>query len=349
MVRKLLILFVVLLVVAGALALMAVNEVNRRLETPHRGYAGSGVFVEVEAGDSTRVIASRLADAGIVEDALTFRLAVWKSGRDRDLQTGEYRFDEPLSPMEVVEVIARGRVFLRSITFPEGLTIEEMAGVFDASPFGDRDAFVTAAHRVELIADLDPDAADLEGYLFPETYALPREATANDLVEAMVEQFRRTFTSELRDAARQDGMTVREAVTLASLIEKETGSVDEHRLVSAVYTNRLRIGMPLQCDPTVIYGLQLDGLYDGNLTRENLRYDSPYNTYVYGGLPPGPIAAPGRAALEAVFAPADVSHLYFVSRNDGTHEFADTLREHNRNVQRYQVEYFRRRRQAASP
>ena len=344
MVQKLLVALVVLVVGAGVGAVWAVSGLSRRLETPHRGYAGTEVFVDVESGDSTRVIGRRLTEAGVVRDALTFRLAVWRSGRDRELQVGEYRFAEPLSAMDVVATIARGRVYLRPITFPEGLTVAEMAEVFDVSSFGDREAFLTAAHRTELIADLDPEAPNLEGYLFPETYALPRDATADNLVNAMVEQFRATFTSALQDEAVSRELSVREAVTLASLIEKETGSADEHALVSAVYTNRLRIGMPLQCDPTVIYALQLDGLYDGNLTRDNLQYDSSYNTYVYGGLPPGPIASPGRAALEAVVAPADVSYLYFVSRNDGTHEFADTLREHNRNVQRYQVEYFRRQR-----
>ena len=139
-------------------------------------------------------------------------------------------------------------------------------------------------------------------------------------------------------------MTARDVVTLASIIQKETGSAAEHALVSAVYNNRLRIGMPLQCDPTVIYALQRASLYDGNLTRDNLQFDSPYNTYRYGGLPPGPIAAPGSAMLEAALRPADVTYLYFVSRNDGTHAFASTLREHNRNVREHQVEYFRRRR-----
>jgi UPF0755 protein len=172
---------------------------------------------------------------------------------------------------------------------------------------------------------------------------LPRDATADDLVEAMVTQFRAAFDAEVQRLAFEREMTPRDVVTLASLVQKETGNAAEHGLVSAVYNNRLRIGMPLQCDPTVIYALTLDGLYDGNLTRENLQHDSPYNTYRYPGLPPGPIAAPGRAALEAAVDPADVSYLYFVSRNDGSHEFADTLAEHNRNVRKYQVEYFRRR------
>ena len=280
----------------------------------------------------------------MVEDQRTFRIALWRSGRDRLLQAGEYRFTELASALDVIDVLARGQVHLRTVTFPEGLTRWEMAEVFGRSEFGVADEFLAASERVDLVEDLDPDATDLEGYLFPETYALPRGATADDLVEAMLAQFRRTFDDALLAQAAEQEMTVRQVVTLASLIQRETGQDDERPVVSAVYRNRLDRRMPLQCDPTVIYALQVDGLYDGNLTRENLRYDSPYNTYVYPGLPPGPIAAPGAADLRAALAPADVSYVYFVSRNDGSHVFADTLREHNRNVREYQVEYFRRRR-----
>jgi UPF0755 protein len=246
--------------------------------------------------------------------------------------------------MAVVDTLARGQVYLRSITFPEGLTRQEMAEVFGRSAFGTAETFLAASERVELVEALDPDATDLEGYLFPETYSLPRDATAGDLVEAMVRQFERIFDETLRVQAAALEMSIREVVTLASLIQRETGLDEERPIVSAVYHNRLGRRMPLQCDPTVIYALQRAGVYDGNLTRENLRFDSPYNTYVYPGLPPGPIAAPGAADLRAAVQPADVSHLYFVSRNDGSHVFADSLREHNRNVQEYQVDYFRRRR-----
>ena len=349
MLRKLLITAVVLLAVLSIGAVVAVNQLQERVETPYQAYPDDGVFVDIEPGDSSQVIAERLAAVGVVRDVWTFRLAVWRSGLARDLQAGEYHFADPMTSMQVVDKIARGQVYLRGITFPEGLTIAEMADIFDESEFGTSDEFRREAQRAELIRDLDPEATTLEGYLFPETYLLPRDATAVDLVEAMVAQFGRDLTETLRaEAVRQD-RSVRDVVTLASLIQKETGSANEHQLVSAVYTNRLRIGMALQCDPTVIYALELDGLYDGNLTRENLRHDSPYNTYRYPGLPPGPIAAPGLGALEAALDPADVPYLYFVSRNDGSHEFANTLREHNRNVQRYQVEYFRARRRQQAP
>ena len=346
MLRKLLISLLGLFAIGAIGSFVAVNELAERLETPFPGgdHVEAERFVIIEPGLSTIVIARQLAAAGVVPDDWTFRLAAWRSGRDRELQAGEYHFDAALSPMDVVEKIASGQVHLRPIGFPEGLIIPEMAAIFEAKGVGTAEAFIAAAGRTELIADLDAAASDLEGYLFPETYSLPRDATADDLVEAMVAQFRDAFTDELRAEAEARRMTVREVVTLASLIEKETGNADEHDVVSAVYSNRLRIGMPMQCDPTVIYALQLAGLYDGNLTRANLEFDSPYNTYRHGGLPPGPIAAAGRAALRAAVRPADVSYLYFVSRNDGSHEFANTLREHNDNVRKYQVEYFRRRR-----
>ena len=318
-----------------------------RIEAPHLGMPAGGVFVDVRPGDSTRAIAERLVAAGVVREAWTFRFAAWRSGHERALQAGEYHFDEPVSPVAALAKIAGGRVHLQAITFPEGLTLPQKGAIVEKWGLASAEDFAAAARRVELIADLDADAADLEGYLFPETYSLPRTATVDDLVAAMVARFRVVFDTELRSRAAERGLTTREAVTLASIIQRESGSDAEFPLVSAVFNNRLRIGMPLQSDPTTIYALERAGRYDGNLTRANLRFDSPYNTYVYPGLPPGPIAAPGAEVLRAALAPADVSYLYFVSRNDGTHAFADTLREHNRNVREFQVEYFRRRRGGA--
>ncbi len=343
MIRRLLLAFVCLLLLVAAGGFYAWQELERRLATAHMGIPADGVFVDVVPGAGAGTIAARLVEAGVVENELTFRLALWRSGRDHDLQAGEYFFDGPLAPLDVVATIADGRVFLRTITFPEGLMLPEMAAIFGASGFGDAEAFLEAASDPSSVGDLDPEAVDLEGYLFPETYSLPRDATARDLVAAMVEQFRMSFNADLQAQATERDLSVRDVVTLASVIQKETGQTAEHDLVSAVFNNRLRIGMPLQSDPTVIYALTQAGIYDGNLTRANLQFDSPYNTYRYGGLPPGPIAAPGRAVLQATLAPADVDYLYFVSRNDGTHAFARTLREHNRNVREFQVEYFRRR------
>jgi UPF0755 protein len=342
--KKLLLVMAGTALLVGAVGGYGVARVYEQAAEPYRGYRDAEVFIEIASGTSTASIGRQLVEAGVVADQRGFRVALWRSGSERLLQAGEYRFSEPASALDVIDVLARGQVHLRTVTFAEGLTRWEMAEVFGRSEFGDADAFLAASQRADLIEDLDSAALDLEGYLFPETYALPRGATADDLVEAMLAQFRRTFDDALLAQAAEQGMTVRDVVTLASLIQRETGQDEERPIVSAVYRNRLDRRMPLQCDPTVIYALLLDGLYDGNLTRTNLRYDSPYNTYVYPGLPPGPIAAPGAADLRAALAPADVSFVYFVSRNDGSHVFADTLRVHNRNVREYQVEYFRRRR-----
>jgi UPF0755 protein len=339
---KYLLIFVVIVAVLGGLA--AYFGAGRLYE-PYKGYETAEVFVEIAPGSGPVSIGERLVEAGVVRDAVTFRGALWVSGRARDLKAGEYRFAEPLTPLDVIDRIARGDVYRRTVTFREGLTIAEMARVFESSGFGSAEDFERAAADPALIKDIDPAAPDLEGYLFPETYALPRNTPAATLIAQMVAFFEKAFTVDLREAVKARGLSVREAVTVASLVEKETAVDQERPIVAAVYLNRHRIGMPMQADPTVIYALQRAGRYDGNIRRADLQFDSPYNTYRYPGLPPGPIAAPGRAALEAVAKPADVDYLYFVSRNDGSHVFARTLDEHNRNVREWQVEYFRRQRQ----
>jgi UPF0755 protein len=307
------------------------------VQRPYRGYDSAEQFVEIPTGTGTAAMGRRLADAGVVRSAQAFRLAVWLKGSGRRLQAGEYRFDRPMSPAEVVDKLARGDVYVRAITFREGLTIREMAAVYETAGFGSAADFIAASKNAALIQPVDPEARDLEGYLFPDTYTLPRSASAPQLVELMVARFRKVLTPELIAQAAERGWTVRELVTLASLVEKETAKADERTIVAGVYANRLRIGMGLQCDPTVIYALMLAGRYDGNIRRGDLQIDSPYNTYRYAGLPPGPIAAPGAASLQAAARPADVPYLYFVSRNDGSHVFSTTLDEHNKNVYEYQI------------
>jgi UPF0755 protein len=339
--KKVLGILLLLLVAAGAAAALLYVRVRQ----PYRGYAGAEQFVEIPQGAGSVPIGERLVAAGVVRDPITFRAALWRSQQGRHLKAGEYRFDRAMTPAEVIDKIARGDVYVITVTFPEGQTIAEMAKIFEAHGLGTAASFVEAAKDPAPIRDLDPAAGDLEGYLFPETYALPRRTDAPKLVRLMVARFEKVLTPELRQAAAARGLTLRQAVTLASIVEKETAKADERPLVAAVYATRLRIGMPMQCDPTVIYGLVKAGRYDGNIHKEDLSFDTPYNTYRHAGLPPGPIASPGRASLEAALHPADADYLYFVSRNDGSHAFARTLEEHNRNVQTYQVQYFRNRRQ----
>jgi UPF0755 protein len=306
-------------------------------EKAYKGYDAAEQFVEVPPGAGTASISRRLSEAGVVRDDLSFRVALWRSGQARRLQAGEYRFDRPMSAREVIDKLARGDVFLRPVTFPEGLTVRQMSQVYEKAGMGKAADFVAAAQNAALIRDIDPAATDLEGYLFPDTYTLPRKATAAQLVERMVLRFRDALRPEIVDKAAARGLSVRQLVALASLVEKETAKPEERAVVAAVYSNRLKIGMPMQADPTVIYAIEHAGRYDGNIRREDLRFDSPYNTYRYPGLPPGPIASPGRASLAAAADPADVPYTYFVSRNDGSHVFSSTLDEHNRNVFEYQI------------
>jgi UPF0755 protein len=340
-VKKALITLVTLVLVGAAVASFMLYQ---RSSEPYKGYEGAEQFVTIEPGSGTRAIGKKLIDAGVIRDDATFRAALWRSGRARSLQAGEFRFERPMTPAEVVDKIARGEVYNRRITFPEGLNIREMARIYEQQGFGKAADFVAAAGDPAAVRDLDPAATDLEGYLFPETYSVPRSTTAKQLVSLMVGRFRQLFSSALQQSAQSLELTSREAVTLASLVEKETAQPAERPIVAAVYLNRLRLGMGMQADPTVIYALQRAGRYDGNLRRDDLSFDSPYNTYRYAGLPPGPIASPGLASLEAAVAPAKVDYLYFVSRNDGSHVFARTLVEHNENVRQYQVLYFREQR-----
>jgi UPF0755 protein len=331
------------LVVLTALGAGAVWGANQEIKRSYRGFTGEEVFVEIPPGSGVIAIGERLAAAGVVAHPFIFRVAARLSGVERNLQAGEYRFAESATPAEIIARLAKGDVYTRAVTFREGLTIWDMADVFAAAGLGTAEEFLREARDPARIQSVDPDARSLEGYLFPDTYQLPRAAGAKGTVDAMVAGFLRAYDTELRAAATARGMSAREVVTIASLVEKETAAAHERTIVSAVYQNRLKIGMGLQCDPTVIYALRLADRWTGNLTRENMRIDSPYNTYRYAGLPPGPIASPGRASIEAAIRPSSDKYLYFVSRNDGTHVFATTLAEHNRNVQEWQVRYFRNR------
>jgi UPF0755 protein len=346
--RKLLLSLLVIGLLIGIAAAVAASEMRRRVQEPFKGYVEAEQFIEIPQGAGSAEIRRRLIDSGVVSDDLTLRVALWWSGRSRSLQAGEYRFDEPMSALAVVDKIASGDIYTQRLTFPEGLTIAEMAKVFESRGFGTAREFVKAATDASLVKELDPKAGDLEGYLFPETYPVPRRPEAGRVVGMMVDRFKSSYDETLRARAEAQQLTTRQVVTLASLVEKETARAEERPLVAAVYRNRMKRGMGMQADPTVVYALMKAGKYDGNIRREDLSFDSPYNTYRYPGLPPGPIASPGRASLEAALAPADVPYLYFVSRNDGSHVFATTLKEHNANVYQYQVLYFRAQRAARS-
>jgi UPF0755 protein len=318
------------IVVLPALAGWVTRELSQPLPGPD-----AGVFIDIERGTRARSVAESLRERGVVRSALALRVALGLSGSGPLIKAGEYEFSFPLTAREALVKLIEGRTYLHPVTVPEGLTGMEIEEVLKAQLTAGGGSFREAFLKTGLISDWDPAARDLEGYLFPDTYRLPRKATAADIVTAMVARFRTVFDDARRARAAELGLSVRDAVTLASLIEEETSLEKERALVSAVFHNRLRIGMKLECDPTVIYALKLEGRYTGRLLLRDLKFPSAYNTYLHSGLPPGPISNPGEPSLHAALHPAPEKYLYFVSRNDGSHRFSLTFAEHLEAVREY--------------
>jgi len=303
-------------------------------QRPYQGFARDGVFVEIPRGLSNSAIARRLAENGVVRSRLAFdALCRWKS--PATLQAGEYFFERPTAPAEVFRKLAAGRVFVHVVTVPEGKTIREIAELMEREGLTSRAAFLAAASDASAVRDLAPNARNLEGFLFPETYQFPRRVTPERVVEVMVKRFREVWAKLQKERGAAGEGSVSAVVTLASLVEKETRVAEERPLVAGVFQNRLKRGMALQCDPTVIYALEQANIYDGSLHARDLHFKSPYNTYRYPGLPPGPIASPGEASLRAAVNPPKVDYFYFVANAEGGHFFSSTLAEHNRNVLRF--------------
>jgi UPF0755 protein len=283
-------------------------------------------FVLLRPGYSTRRIARELRSHGVIRSASAF--VIWHSfHRARSLKAGEYLFDQSASLASVHRRLARGDVYVHTVVIPEGYNMFDIAGVIEESGLGSSSEFLRLAKsETSLISDLDPTAQSLEGYLFPDTYQFTRTETLPEIVAAMVRRFRQEAVSI--------GLTtdVHRVVTMASIIEKETAVPEERPLVASVYYNRLSSRVALGADPSVIYAKLLDGTYQGALHHDDMRVNSPYNTYRYPGLPPGPIANPGRSSLLAALHPASSEYFYFVSDGNGHHRFAHSLEEHNRNV-----------------
>jgi UPF0755 protein len=291
-----------------------------------------GAMVMVREGDTVATVAARLERAGVVRSAVLFRAWARLSGRDRAMQPGEYHFPAPLSPAALLEVLATGGEH-PEVTVPEGLTVREVAGLLARNGYGAAETFLCLADDPEFLLAAGVPGPQLEGYLFPDTYRFTPVMGASEILAVMVRRFHERFDAARHRRGAERGMSVNEVITLASIVEKESALPAERPVVAGVFYNRLRIGMPLQSDPTLIYGLPD---FSGDLTRADLARATPYNTYLVTGLPPGPIANPGLAAIDAVLAPADTPYFYFVSRNDGSHVFAANLQDHNRNVARYQ-------------
>ena len=302
----------------------------RQMEIPYQGFGEQAVFLEVERGMSSGRIAGRLAEAGIIAHPWQFLLLRYlRPGAT--LQAGEYRFTGPASVRTVFARLVRGDVYYVSLVIPEGANLFEIAALVAASDLRNAKDFPKHARDPSLVRDLDPEAPSLEGYLFPSTYQFRRKATAAEICARLTGEFRKQWKALGAPAGAH------RLVTLASLVEKETSIAEERPVVASVYGNRLREGMRLDCDPTVIYAALLEGKYRGTIYQSDLQRDSPYNTYRRAGLPPGPIANPGAAALRAAIHPAETGYLFFVAKGDGSgaHRFSENLSGHTANVNNY--------------
>jgi UPF0755 protein len=342
--RRLLVGLLVLILLTAAAGTAAWFWAEGELERP-RAFAAP-VDLEVAPGSSARAVLERLERDGVIGSALLARLYLGRVLGDPPVHAGEYRFEPPLSTRRVLEQLVRGEVVTHPVTVVEGLTVAETAEALAAAGFGDRGRLLAEFSDPRRIADFDPAADDLEGYLFPDTYRFPRGTSEAAIADALVANFRARWQRDVAPllAGTTSSRSPRELVILASLVEKEARLDAERPLIAAVYANRLARGIGLYADPTIIHGLKLEGRWDGNLRRRHLEEDSPWNTYRRAGLPPGPICSPGAGSLAAAAAPADAPYLYFVSRNDGSHVFSETLAEHNRNVEIWQRRFFRQRR-----
>jgi UPF0755 protein len=319
--RFFLLLFLVVLAAAGAIAWALLVPAGPQTET----------FVDILPGTPSSRIAKQLKDAGIVRSRYVFlAMREWKGGT---LKAGEYRFDHPAPMSEVFDRIHRGDVYTIALTIPEGSNVFDIAAKVEADGLGSREAFLTAAKQdVALVRNLDAQATSLEGYLFPDTYRFARHTDPQEMMAVMVKRF--------RQATQGIGLTsdYHRTVTLASLVEKETPLDSERPLVASVFDNRLDKNMPLMTDPSVIYAALLEGRYRGTIHESDLQANSPYNTYVHQGLPPGPICNPGLKSLQAAMHPAQTDYLYFVAAGadpSGQSRFSTTLEEHAKDVEAY--------------
>lgn len=290
-------------------------------------------IITVKEGASFGQVASQIAETGFITNRTTFVVLGKLMGIEEQIHPGRYDLNSRMAPSTILNVLATGQTIPYWVTIPEGYSMQQIGDVLEEVGVTTAELFVQAARDKGLIRELGVEAATLEGFLFPDTYRFHHGTSPRDVIKVMVGQFQQLYTSDVQTQARERGMSTLEVLTLASIIEKETGASEERKLISAVFHNRLKRGMLLQSDPTVIYALPA---FDGNLRKPDLRYASPYNTYRVRGLPPGPIANPGWDSIMAALDPASVPYLYFVSKNNGTHHFSTTLAEHSRAVYQYQ-------------
>lgn len=327
----------------GLLALLAIAALgagaawmDSQISRPYRGHRPEKVFVEIPHGTSRWNIAGILKSDDVIRNRLAFAILSYWHFR-RPLEAGEYQIAEQMNSRQVFWMIVHGKVYVHVIVIPEGWTSFDIGDDLEKEGICSKNEFASVVADPSLVKDFAPGARSLEGFLFPSTYEFTRHTTCEQAAATMVHEFRSVLEKESPSGTTQlpSGLSLVQTVTLASLVERETPNPDERPLIAGLFLNRLKKGYPLQCDPTVQYAWLLEGHIVEDLHPADLHIESPYNTYLHPGLPPGPIANPGEAALHAALYPEKTDYLYFVANTEGGHFFSKTLAEHNRNVARY--------------
>ena len=290
-------------------------------------------LVEIPTGTPFNQVAAMLEKEGVISDSRKFRWLAWFKGIEKEIKAGDYTFRPAMRPSEVIDMLVEGRYTTIAVTIPEGFTISQIARALHEKGLGAKETFLGLSVDSLFIQSLGIKGDSLEGFLFPDTYQFRKGMGEDEILREMVSRFNDVYTDTYRKRADELGLSQIEVITLASIIEKETSDPSERSVIGAVFHNRLNKGIPLQSDPTVIYGIKN---FNGNLTKEDLQTESPYNTYLIKGLPPQPIANPGEESIKAALYPSPEPYLYFVSKNNGTHHFSTTLEGHNRAVDTYQ-------------
>jgi UPF0755 protein len=319
----------ILLVIVILLAPPAVFVVS--LNTPAGDGKVSRVF-DFPEGYTLRKFAGDLERGGVISSGKMLVFYARMKGADARVKAGSYQFTDGMSAAEMLRKMVAGDIFAYRFAVPEGYSLYQVAELLESKGLYRKDDFMKQCFDRSLLQELGIGGKSVEGYLYPSTYTIPPATTASDLIKMMVGQFNKVYGQKFAAKAQAAGLATRDVITLASMIEKEAVAPGERPLIASVFLNRLRIGMPLQSDPTAVYGIRA---FTGSVTKQDIQRNTPYNTYLIKGLPPGPIGSPGSAAIEAVLVPAHTGYLYFVARKDGTHQFSVNLEEHNRAVSRY--------------
>jgi UPF0755 protein len=326
--------FIVALIAMIGIPFYFLVDLHSYLHKPAYPLDTKRTFFIVASGDNFSKITDNLYSQRLIVFPIKFKLAARLKGYDRKFIAGEYEFSGSMAPIQILESLENGKVFLHRLTIPEGFTIYQIAERIDQSGICNKEIFLSVAKDPEFASKMGIPAQTVEGYLFPDTYFFPKGSSPEQIITSMVHHFRKKIGPELKERSKQLGLSIHEIITLASIIEKETGQEIERPMISSVFHNRLKKNIHLESDPTVIYGMKN---FNGDITRKDLKEKTPYNTYVIPGLPPGPISSPGIMSIRAALFPDNTNYLFFVSRKNGTHQFSSNLKDHQKAVRQFQL------------